>query len=88
MATSAAVSAPPPSGARALVKRLRNGDEAARLITLAFASSILLVTLGLVYQLWTTSALPRHKFGFGFLTSSLWNPVSGQFRKKNGGPNA
>jgi phosphate transport system permease protein len=79
MATSAAVSAPPPNGARALVKRLRNGDEAARLITLAFASSILLVTLGLVYQLWTTSALPRHKFGFGFLTSSLWNPVSGQF---------
>jgi phosphate transport system permease protein len=51
----------------------------ARLITLAFASSILLVTVGLIYQLWTTSALPRHKFGFGFLTSSMWNPVSGQF---------
>jgi len=73
------MSAPPPTGARAVVLRLRNGDEVARLITLAFASSILLVTLGLIYQLWTTSALPRHKFGFGFLTSSLWNPVSGQF---------
>jgi phosphate transport system permease protein len=79
MATSAAVSAPPPSRAPALLQRLRNGDEVARLITLAFASSILLVTVGLIYQLWVTSALPRHKFGFGFLTSSLWNPVSGQF---------
>ncbi|MGA3078497.1 MAG: phosphate ABC transporter permease subunit PstC [Bryobacteraceae bacterium] len=79
MATSAAVSAPPPTGARALVLRLCNGDEVARLITLAFASSILLVTIGLVYELWVTSALARHKFGFGFLTSSMWDPVSGQF---------
>jgi phosphate transport system permease protein len=51
----------------------------ARLITLAFASSILLVTVGLVYELWVTSSLARHQFGFGFLTSSMWNPVSGQF---------
>jgi len=79
MATSAAVNAPPPAGAQALFRRLRNGDEVARLITLAFASSILLATVGLIYQLWSTSALPRHKFGFGFLTSSMWNPVSGQF---------
>jgi phosphate transport system permease protein len=62
-----------------MVLRLRSGDEVARLITLAFASTILLVTVGLIYQLWSTSALPRHKFGFGFLTSSLWNPVSDQF---------
>ena len=48
-------------------------------MTLAFAASILLVTVVLVYELWVTSALARHKFGFGFLTSSLWNPVSGQF---------
>jgi phosphate transport system permease protein len=78
MVTSA-VSAPPPTGARAWLQRLRDGDEVARLITLAFASIILLVTVGLIYQLWSTSSLPRHKFGFSFLTSSLWNPVSGQF---------
>ena len=54
MATSAAVSAPPPSGVPAWLQRLRSGDEVARLITLAFASSILLVTMGLVYQLWVT----------------------------------
>jgi phosphate transport system permease protein len=73
------MNAPPPTGARAFVLRLSNGDEVARLITLAFASSILLVTVGLIYQLWSTSALARHKFGFGFLSSSLWNPVSDQF---------
>ncbi len=33
----------------------------------------------LVYQLWVTSSLSRHKFGFGFLTSSMWNPVTDQF---------
>jgi phosphate transport system permease protein len=80
MATSAAVSAPPSGGGmQALLRRLRNGDEVARVITLAFASSILLVTVGLIYQLWVSSALPRHKFGFGFLTSSMWNPVTGEF---------
>src|SRR5580700_8024693 len=79
MATALPMSAPTPSGARALVLRLRNGDEVARLITLVFASSIVLVTVGLVYELWVTSALARQKFGFGFLTSSMWNPVSGQF---------
>jgi phosphate transport system permease protein len=49
------------------------------LVTLAFATSILLVTVGLVCELWVTSSLPRHKFGFGFLASSSWDPVTGQF---------
>ena len=78
MATSATVSAPR-SGGRSFVQRLRSGDEIARLITLAFATSILLVTVALVYELWVTSALPRQKFGLSFLTSSSWDPVSGQF---------
>ena len=79
MATSVPVSAPPSRGAWVFVQRLRSGDEIARLITLAFATSILLVTVGLVYELWITSALPRQKFGLSFLTSSSWDPVSGQF---------
>jgi phosphate transport system permease protein len=79
MATSVPVSAPSSRGARVFVQRLRSGDEIARLITLAFATSILLVTVGLVYELWITSALPRQKFGLSFLTSSSWDPVSGQF---------
>ena len=79
MATSAATGAPARSGVRALVERLRSGDEIARLITLAFASVILLVTVGLIYQLWAASAMPRQKFGFAFLTRSIWDPVSGEF---------
>jgi phosphate transport system permease protein len=79
MSTTVAVGAPSPGGVRVWFGRLRDGDEVARLITLAFACTILVVTLGLIYQLWATSALPRHKFGFGFLTSSEWNPVTGQF---------
>lgn len=79
MAHSAAASALPRGGARVFLRRLRSGDEIVRVITLAFACSILLVTVGLVYELWISSSLPRQKFGLGFLTSSSWDPVSGQF---------
>jgi phosphate transport system permease protein len=57
----------------------QTGDTVARLITLAFAASILLVTIVLVFQLWDSSVLSRHKFGFGFLWSSEWNPVTEDF---------
>jgi phosphate transport system permease protein len=59
--------------------RLRSGDEIAHLITLAFAASIFLVTLLLIYELWSHSALPRERFGWGFLVTSTWNPVSENF---------
>ena len=61
------------------VRRLIGGDEAAFAITWTFASSILLVTLLLVYQLYTKSEPARAKFGFGFFTSSVWNPPGEQF---------
>ncbi len=51
----------------------------ARLIVLAFAASILLVSSLLVYELWTGSAEVRHKFGWSFLWSSAWNPVTEEF---------
>jgi phosphate transport system permease protein len=73
MATLTAVRKSTPAG------RLRGGDEVAWAVTLFFAALILVVTAFLVWQLWATSALSRHKFGFGFLTSSLWNPVTDQF---------
>ncbi len=79
MAHSAVVTAPPTRGAGAFLHRLRSADEIVRLITLAFASSILLVTVGLVYELWVNSSLPRHQFGLSFFTSSSWDPVTGQF---------
>jgi phosphate transport system permease protein len=61
------------------VAKRRFGDEVAYLVTLAFATSILLVTLLIVWQLWIHSLPSREKFGFSFLTSKLWNPVENQF---------
>lgn len=73
MATPTAAAAP------TLRRRTQTGDSIARLITLAFAASVLLLTILLVYQLWASSALTRHKLGLGFLFSSQWNAVTEQF---------
>jgi phosphate transport system permease protein len=75
MATS--VAAAPRSNA--VPKRRFGGDEFAYLFTLIFAISILAITILLVWQLWIHSSPAREKFGLGFLTSSMWNPVSDQY---------
>jgi phosphate transport system permease protein len=67
-------SAGPFVGSRSFLSRLRDGDEIARLITLLFAASVVLITLLIVYELWQGSVLPRHKFGFAFLRTSVWDP--------------
>ncbi len=41
--------------------------------------TVILVTALLVYELFINSAVPRAKFGWSFLTSSTWDPVSGEF---------
>lgn len=64
---------------RAFLRRLRSGDEVAHLITLIFASGILLLTFMLVYELWRNSALSRHKFGWDFLFTRTWDPVFEHF---------
>jgi phosphate transport system permease protein len=71
--------APPESGPRAFVHRLRHGDEVAHLITLIFAAIILLITSLLVFELWVNSHITRSKFGFGFFATSTWDPVFGNF---------
>jgi phosphate transport system permease protein len=58
---------------------LRSGDTFARLLTLLCASSILLLTVALVYELYINSTPAIHKFGLGFLTGRTWDPVSGEF---------
>jgi len=63
----------------AIRRQTQAGDIVARWVVTLFAASILLVTVLLVYQLWTTSAASRHKSGFGFLFSSQWNPVTEEF---------
>jgi len=61
------------------MSKLREGDEIARLITFLFAASVVLVTVLLVYELWTTSVLPRHKFGLHFFVTDVWDPVTDEF---------
>jgi phosphate transport system permease protein len=51
----------------------------AHLVTLVFASSVLLVTALLVWTLWSGSGLTRAKFGFQFLSGTNWDPVAGDF---------
>ena len=65
--------------ASATGRRVQTGDAIARWVALAFAASILVLAALLVYELWAGSAGARHKFGWGFLTSSKWNPVTEEF---------
>ncbi len=45
----------------------------AYLITLLFASIVLLIAVLIVYVLWQESSIARHKFGLGFFTSTAWD---------------
>ncbi len=71
--------ASPVTGSRSFLARLREGDEIARLVTFLFAATVVLITILLVYELWVNSALPRHKFGFHFFVTSVWDPILDQF---------
>jgi phosphate transport system permease protein len=64
---------------RAFLFRLRSGDEVAHLLTLIFASAIILVTVLLVFELYRNSALARQKFGWQFLFTRTWDPVFERF---------
>ncbi len=75
MATSSVVVAK----AGRISKRRFGGDEVAYLFTLLFAVSIIAITLFLVWELWVHSSPAKDKFGFRFLTSSMWNPVTDEF---------
>jgi phosphate transport system permease protein len=66
-------------GPRSLVRRLFSGDEIARLVTLVFALSTVLITVLLLIQLWVNSAESRHTFGLHFFVSSVWDPVFNQY---------
>jgi phosphate transport system permease protein len=77
MATSSA--AVPATQKRPVAGQLTGADGVAWAVTLFFALLILAVTLALVIQLWNNSEPSREKSGWGFLTSSLWNPVTDQF---------
>jgi phosphate transport system permease protein len=77
--TTTVPSAGPVSGSRSFLSKLRQGDEIARIITFIFASTVVLVTLLLVFELWHGSSLPRHKFGLAFFFTSTWDPNADDF---------
>jgi phosphate transport system permease protein len=78
-ATTTVPSAGPMAGSRSFLRRLREGDEIARLVTFLFAVSTVLVTLLLIIELWRDSALARHKFGLQFFFTRVWDPIAEQF---------
>jgi phosphate transport system permease protein len=69
----------PKGSLKSYFRRLQSGDEIAHLITLAFAASIFLITVLLVYELWRNSVLPRHRFGWAFFVTRTWDPVFENF---------
>ena len=81
MATSSinVPSAGPVVGSRSFLSRLRDGDEISRIVTFLFAATVVLISLMLVIELWTGSALPRHKFGLSFFFTRVWDPIAENF---------
>jgi phosphate transport system permease protein len=77
--TTTVPGAGPVAGSRSFLSRLREGDEIARIITFLFAASVVLITVLLVFDLWQGSSLSRHKFGFSFFRTSVWDPIFDQF---------
>lgn len=69
----------PQARPRSIAQRWLDGDQITHAITLLFAASVFLVTVFLVFELWIHSGPSRAKFGFNFLTSKTWDPVSGEF---------
>ena len=63
----------------ALRGRRRFADPTFRLLTLAFAVSVVLIALLIFVVLYQQSALARARFGWSFLWTSTWDPVALRF---------
>jgi phosphate transport system permease protein len=72
-----------PTPARTIGQTVRGvqgaGDRLFRGITLCFALSVIAITVAIAWELFIHSALPRHAFGWSFLTRQIWDPVAEQF---------
>jgi phosphate transport system permease protein len=78
-ASTSILDSAPRSGVRGFLRRVRAGEELAYLITLAAATSVILLVGLLVWELWSNSTLPLHKFGWAFLKGNNWDPNAGEF---------
>lgn len=59
-----------------VTRRLEHGDALYRLLTVAGGLLVVLAALGIGFELWQNSALPRARFGLDFLTGTNWDPVA------------
>ncbi len=63
----------------AVMKRLRGSDIAFRLLTRGAALTVLALLSGVILALVIGSVPALKAFGFGFVVSEVWNPVTEQF---------
>ena len=62
-----------------LFTRALRGDHFAYCVVFISAASIIAITALLVYELWTHSTLSVAKFGWNFVVTRNWDPISGEF---------
>ncbi len=55
------------------------GDFIFKNLTLFFAIFILIIIVLMVYEMYSSSAVSREKFGLSFLTQSVWDPVQEEY---------
>jgi phosphate transport system permease protein len=59
----------------ALFREANTGDIAFRWLTAAFAAAVVLVLVGMAFEMTRVSMLSIRTFGFSFLWSAAWDPV-------------
>ena len=62
-----------------LARRLQHGDIIFWVISMLFAVIVVALLFAIIAVTWDGSGAARHAFGFRFLTTSVWNPVSDQY---------
>ena len=68
----------PPTLSSAL-RRFKRSDSRFRYLTLAAAWLVLLIFIGIIASLWQGAAPAFKAFGFDFVVTSKWNPVTEKF---------
>jgi phosphate transport system permease protein len=67
------------SSRAAVLKRLRVSDTAFRILTRSAALFVLAILSGVILSLVMGSLPAIHAFGFSFITTEVWNPVTEKF---------
>jgi phosphate transport system permease protein len=62
-----------------IVRRFQHGDVVFRALTVLAGLVVLAAVVAMGYSLWSTTPLPREKFGLGFILSTDWDPVQESF---------